>query len=57
MVKFCVLASGSCGNSAFLATSRTRILIDAGLSLRELCKRLQSIEESLRAPGRHPHHP
>ncbi len=45
MVKFCVLASGSCGNSAFLATSRTRILIDAGLSLRELCKRLQSIEE------------
>jgi phosphoribosyl 1,2-cyclic phosphodiesterase len=46
MVKFCVLASGSSGNSAFLSTSRTRILIDAGLSLRELAKRLQSIEES-----------
>ena len=45
MVRFCVLASGSCGNSAFLATSRTRILIDAGLSVRELCKRLESIEE------------
>lgn len=45
MVKFCVLASGSCGNAAFLATSRTRILIDAGLSLRELCKRLRSIDE------------
>jgi phosphoribosyl 1,2-cyclic phosphodiesterase len=46
MVKFCVIASGSCGNSSFLATSRTRILIDAGLSVRELCKRLQAIEES-----------
>lgn len=46
MVKFCVLASGSAGNSAFLATSRTRILVDAGLSLRELAKRLVSISES-----------
>lgn len=46
MVKFCVLASGSTGNSAFLATSRTRILIDAGLSVRELCKRLQQIDET-----------
>jgi phosphoribosyl 1,2-cyclic phosphodiesterase len=46
MVKFCVLASGSTGNSAFLSTSRTRILVDAGLSLRELAKRLQSISES-----------
>ncbi len=45
MVKFCVLASGSCGNSAFLSTSRTRILIDAGLSLRELLKRLAAIGE------------
>ncbi len=46
MVKFCVLASGSSGNASFLSTSRTRILIDAGLSLRELCKRLAAIEES-----------
>jgi len=46
MVKFCVLASGSSGNSAFLATSRTRILVDAGLSVRELAKRLASIGES-----------
>ena len=46
MVKFCVLASGSCGNAAFLATSRTRILIDIGLGLRDLCRRLQAIEES-----------
>lgn len=46
MVKFCVLASGSSGNSAFLATSRTRILVDAGLSLRELSRRLAAIGES-----------
>lgn len=46
MVKFCVLASGSSGNAAFLSTTHTRILVDAGLSLRDLAKRLASIEES-----------
>ena len=46
MVKFCVLASGSSGNAAFLGTSRTRILIDAGLSVRDLCRRLEAIGES-----------
>ena len=45
LVRFCVLASGSTGNSAFLATSKTRILIDAGLSVRELTKRLAEIGE------------
>ena len=30
MVKFCVLASGSSGNAALLATENTRILVDAG---------------------------
>jgi phosphoribosyl 1,2-cyclic phosphodiesterase len=40
-----VLASGSAGNSAFLATSKTRILIDAGLSVRELTRRLAEIGE------------
>jgi len=35
-----VLASGSAGNSALVATEKTRILIDAGLSLRELKRRL-----------------
>jgi phosphoribosyl 1,2-cyclic phosphodiesterase len=47
IVKFCVLASGSSGNAALLATSRTRILIDAGLSMRETAKRLASIGEDL----------
>src|SRR5436853_1962599 len=47
IVKFCVLASGSSGNAALLATENTRILVDAGLSMRELGKRLASIGESL----------
>jgi len=44
-----VLASGSSGNAAFLATPSTRILIDAGLSLREMSKRLVAIGEDLEA--------
>jgi len=44
-----VLASGSSGNAALLATENTRILVDAGLSMRELRKRLASIGESLEA--------
>jgi phosphoribosyl 1,2-cyclic phosphodiesterase len=42
-----VLASGSSGNAALLATENTRILVDAGLSMRELGKRLAAIGESL----------
>ncbi len=40
-----VLASGSKGNSTLIASSRTRILVDAGLSCRELCKRIRSTGE------------
>jgi phosphoribosyl 1,2-cyclic phosphodiesterase len=47
MLKFCVLASGSSGNSSLVATSRTRILIDAGLGVRDLTQRLASAGESL----------
>ena len=47
IVKFCVLASGSSGNAALLATENTRILVDAGLSMRELSKRLAAIGEEL----------
>src|ERR1700684_3557200 len=47
IVKFCVLASGSSGNAALLATDKTRILVDAGLSMRELAKRLAAIGEDL----------
>lgn len=36
----CLLASGSKGNSLLISSGRTRLLIDAGLSARELCRRL-----------------
>ncbi|MGD1072312.1 MAG: MBL fold metallo-hydrolase [Bryobacteraceae bacterium] len=45
ILRFCVLASGSAGNASFLATSKTRILIDAGLSVRDLTRRLAEIGE------------
>ena len=35
-----VLASGSKGNSTVIATPRTRVLVDAGLSCRELLRRM-----------------
>ncbi|MBS1855996.1 MAG: MBL fold metallo-hydrolase [Acidobacteria bacterium] len=47
MLKFCVLASGSSGNAALLATDNTRILVDAGLSMLQIRKRLAAIGESL----------
>ncbi len=40
-----MLASGSAGNAAFLSTSGTKVLIDAGLSVKELTRRLAEIGE------------
>jgi phosphoribosyl 1,2-cyclic phosphodiesterase len=40
-----VLASGSKGNSAVISSNRTRVLVDAGLSCRELLKRMASAGE------------
>jgi phosphoribosyl 1,2-cyclic phosphodiesterase len=37
---FTVLSSGSRGNSTVIASTRTRILVDCGLSCREMCKRM-----------------
>ncbi|HEY0784987.1 MAG TPA: MBL fold metallo-hydrolase [Acidobacteriaceae bacterium] len=45
MMRMTVLASGSRGNSTVVASSRTRILVDAGLSCRELFKRMQQAGE------------
>ena len=42
-----MLASGSSGNAALLATHKTRILVDAGLSMRELGKRMETVGEKL----------
>ena len=44
-----MLASGSSGNAAFLSTGNTRILIDAGLSMKELGRRLALIDEDIAA--------
>ncbi len=43
MFGFCPLASGSRGNSIFVGTKTSRILIDAGLSYSMLCERLKEI--------------
>jgi phosphoribosyl 1,2-cyclic phosphodiesterase len=41
MVRFTVLASGSKGNSTVVCGGKTRILVDAGLSCRELFRRMR----------------
>ena len=45
MVRFTVLASGSKGNSTVVSGGRTRILVDAGLSCRELFRRMRLVGE------------
>jgi len=42
-MRVCLLASGSKGNSLLIESGRTRLLIDAGLSARELRKRLETV--------------
>ena len=43
-MRFSVLASGSGGNACYVETAQSRIMIDAGLSRRELLSRLELIE-------------
>ncbi len=45
MMRMTVLASGSKGNSTLVSSSTTRILVDAGLSCRELLKRMHVANE------------
>ncbi|HUO24908.1 MAG TPA: MBL fold metallo-hydrolase [Candidatus Aquilonibacter sp.] len=47
-VSLSMLASGSRGNCALVASARTRLLIDAGISCRETFKRLRSLGEDPR---------
>lgn len=42
-MRVCLLASGSKGNSLFIEDGETRLLVDAGLSARELTARLAAI--------------
>ena len=44
-VRMTVLASGSKGNSAVISCGRTRVLVDAGLSCRELLRRMALVQE------------
>jgi phosphoribosyl 1,2-cyclic phosphodiesterase len=43
MLRFTILGSGSAGNCAFLETEYSRVLIDAGFSVRQIEARLQSV--------------
>ncbi|MGO9317497.1 MAG: MBL fold metallo-hydrolase [Terracidiphilus sp.] len=45
MVRFTVLASGSKGNATVVSGGRTRILVDCGLSCRELFRRMKLVDE------------
>ena len=45
MVRFTVLASGSKGNSTVVTGGKTRILVDVGLSCRELFRRMRLADE------------
>ncbi|MBM3748243.1 MAG: MBL fold metallo-hydrolase [Acidobacteria bacterium] len=48
-MKLCVLSSGSSANSIFVSAGRTKLLIDAGLSRREIMNRLTAIGERAEA--------
>ena len=48
MVRFTVLASGSSGNCAYLETAGVRLLIDAGLSAKQIEVRLAPLGRSLK---------
>lgn len=43
LMRFCVLASGSKGNTCYVETNQARVLIDAGLSCREITRRLEIV--------------
>lgn len=47
MLNFCSLYSGSSGNSLFVETENTKILVDVGLSCKKIEEALASIEKDL----------
>jgi phosphoribosyl 1,2-cyclic phosphodiesterase len=46
-MRFNVLASGSSGNATLISTGQTSVLVDCGLSARELGKRLEAVGSSI----------
>ena len=47
MFKFCSLYSGSTGNSLFVETNNTKLLIDCGVSAKKIVDGLESIGSSI----------
>lgn len=47
MIKFCNLFSGSSGNSTYVETDTTKLLIDAGMSCQKISKALESIDVNI----------
>src|ERR1044071_2673056 len=43
MIRFTVLGSGSTGNATLISTETTTVLVDAGLSAREILRRLAEV--------------
>jgi len=46
-LRICVMGSGSRGNCTWIATERTRVLIDAGFGFKETSKRLAAVGQTL----------
>jgi len=46
-MRFNVLASGSSGNATLISTGQTSVLVDCGLSAREMAKRLEAVGSSV----------
>lgn len=44
-MRFTVLGSGSTGNAVFIAAGKTRVLVDAGLSAKEILRRMALVGE------------
>jgi phosphoribosyl 1,2-cyclic phosphodiesterase len=42
-MRFSVLSSGSSGNSLYIETEKSRVLIDAGLSAKQLDERMKQV--------------
>ena len=43
MIRFTVLGSGSTGNAVLISTEKTNVLVDAGVSAREILRRLAAV--------------
>lgn len=43
-MEICVISSGSSGNATYVRSSETAILIDSGISLKELARRMAAVE-------------